>query len=420
MANRVLRRPMFRMGGSPSFEFQEKTSGILSGLDGPKLNASRTGYKPGGVVTLDLSEDSSIEDLGKNKKIIDESGAFNLMDYNEHTNTPMKELIAAAASSNTSNENTNTDGKETIEDRIRKNVALREKLYREYGVDPEKESGAPGSFSSALMNFGINLLAQPGGNLAGAIGKAGSPALKQFQQARMAERLRKGERSRDMIDDAIRGEIDLESERIEAQGAIDEALAKASGTTDKAFQFQAKFDRILETKNQMRDLQKKIDAGEDADGKAADELASLNAAFNDLVGTDPALEAIYKSDFMNRQIDDITDKFVEDNGRPPTTEELLKILKGKKDGGRIKYAEGGEVMEEMSESIDMVTGQGQTQDLSYRELRSRLPREITDDVISLIAVSKQALTDFANIQTQQDVDNFNQSYNVDLVLPQEG
>ena len=42
MANRVLKRPMFRMGGSPQFEFQEQTSGVLSGLDGPKLNASRT------------------------------------------------------------------------------------------------------------------------------------------------------------------------------------------------------------------------------------------------------------------------------------------------------------------------------------------------------------------------------------------
>ena len=62
----------------------------------------------------------------------------------------------------------------------------------------------------------------------------------------------------------------------------------------------------------------------------------------------------------------------------------------------------------------------QTQDLSYDELRSRLPREITDDVVTLIATSKAALTDFANIQTQQDVDNFNQTYNVNLVLPQEG
>ena len=44
---------MFRMGGSPQFEFQERTTGILSGLDGPKLNASRTGIN-GGLGSLNL------------------------------------------------------------------------------------------------------------------------------------------------------------------------------------------------------------------------------------------------------------------------------------------------------------------------------------------------------------------------------
>ena len=39
--------------------------------------------------------------------------------------------------------------------------------------------------------------------------------------------------------------------------------------------------------------------------------------------------------------------------------------------------------------------------------------------MTLIATSKAALADFANIQTQRDVDNFNQMYNVNLVLPQE-
>ncbi len=37
MRNRILKRPMFRMGGS--------TDGILSGLDTPKLEASRQGYQ---------------------------------------------------------------------------------------------------------------------------------------------------------------------------------------------------------------------------------------------------------------------------------------------------------------------------------------------------------------------------------------
>jgi len=37
----------------------------------------------------------------------------------------------------------------------------------------------------------------------------------------------------------------------------------------------------------------------------------------------------------------------------------------------------------------------------------------------LISQSAEALEDFAMIQTQQDVDNFNTKYNVNLVLPQE-
>ena len=57
--------------------------------------------------------------------------------------------------------------------------------------------------------------------------------------------------------------------------------------------------------------------------------------------------------------------------------------------------------------------------LSYSELRDRLPKEITDDIVRLIASSPQALEDFATIATQQDVDQFNRTYSVNLVLPAE-
>ena len=59
------------------------------------------------------------------------------------------------------------------------------------------------------------------------------------------------------------------------------------------------------------------------------------------------------------------------------------------------------------------------QDLTFEELRSRLPESITNDVVQLIANSQQALVEFANIQTQQDVKEFNRKYEVNLVLPQE-
>jgi hypothetical protein len=53
----------------------------------------------------------------------------------------------------------------------------------------------------------------------------------------------------------------------------------------------------------------------------------------------------------------------------------------------------------------------------YKSLRRRLPPEITDDVVRLIAYNREAFTDFANISDQSDVQSFNQKYNVELVLP---
>jgi hypothetical protein len=97
-------------------------------------------------------------------------------------------------------------------------------------------------------------------------------------------------------------------------------------------------------------------------------------------------------------------------------------------GGRAGYA-GGELVEQadvniqtpqrdvnMQETVEEGT---QSDQLSYEELRSRLPVEITDDIIRLMVSSPEALTDFAEIQTQQDVDTFNSKYGVNLVLPSE-
>jgi hypothetical protein len=60
----------------------------------------------------------------------------------------------------------------------------------------------------------------------------------------------------------------------------------------------------------------------------------------------------------------------------------------------------------------------QVQPLTYNELRARLPKEISNEVVNLISKSKQALVDFANITTQKDAVDFNAKYGVNLVLPQ--
>ena len=64
------------------------------------------------------------------------------------------------------------------------------------------------------------------------------------------------------------------------------------------------------------------------------------------------------------------------------------------------------------------TPKSEVQDLSYTELRTRLPQEISNEIVMLLANSKQALLDFANIQTTQDIQGFNQQYDVNLTLPQ--
>jgi hypothetical protein len=94
----------------------------------------------------------------------------------------------------------------------------------------------------------------------------------------------------------------------------------------------------------------------------------------------------------------------------------------KKDGGRIKKQLGGGT-ETTAMEVSETVGQGETptaqvQQLSFSELRNRLPKEITDDVIQLISKSQEAMQDFAYIRTQGDVDSkFNIKYGVNLVLP---
>ena len=112
----------------------------------------------------------------------------------------------------------------------------------------------------------------------------------------------------------------------------------------------------------------------------------------------------------------------------------------KADGGRVGYALAGSVMgagdtqepqpgERSYE--ERVAGQRQgpmdqgaapedTAGVTYEELRARLPQEVGDDIVRLLANSAEALEDFAMIQTEQDINIFNKKYGVNLVLPSEG
>ena len=108
---------------------------------------------------------------------------------------------------------------------------------------------------------------------------------------------------------------------------------------------------------------------------------------------------------------------------------------GYKQGGRVGRVEGGMMTETADVNMMTETPQGITDvnvsetetvpeqtneiNISYDQLRDRLPPEVTDDIVLLMSQSYEALADFAEIQTQADVNQFNTKYDVQLFLPQQ-
>ena len=101
----------------------------------------------------------------------------------------------------------------------------------------------------------------------------------------------------------------------------------------------------------------------------------------------------------------------------------VKRRLGLKEGGRVGYQSGNMVQPNaMQASMPMDQGPEvpeEVQNIDYDTLRARLPQSITDDIVRLISTSAEAMEDFATIQSQQDINNFNQKYGVELVLPAE-
>ena len=181
--------------------------------------------------------------------------------------------------------------------------------------------------------------------------------------------------------------------------------------------------------------------------KINNELELVNSALRVLEPKDEYLLAFLKSGRAGQFFESIiaAEEKAQDLSQDDTQFNWNKVIQrassGQKDGGLTTgYAQGG-LTEMVSETetmdgpstdaeIDKQYGQGASEDamnnamaqnsapLTYDELRLRLPPEVSDDVVKLLAASDGALLEFSNIATQQDVDEFNVKYGVELVLPQ--
>ena len=124
---------------------------------------------------------------------------------------------------------------------------------------------------------------------------------------------------------------------------------------------------------------------------------------------------------------DLRAEFIDLYGAAPNSSQLDKAVDDYKasmgfaKGGRVDRAMGTPEMGEQPMtnpmSVERQDVAMETQDQgndAYAMLRARLPQEIPDDVVKLIAYNKDAFADFASIKNQEDVSSFNQKYGVSM------
>jgi len=315
---------------------------------------------------------------------------------------------------------------------------VKEVMGEMQSVMPQRNT-AKRRLGDLMIDFGIDIASRTptGSGISGAISTALASAKDPFDRFRQSRAASEGFEDKLALGayDVVKGEQASQKE-FDREKELIALEAKLNPKNVKGFEFQSKQDALSKLQDgqdvitqQITDIQT-MPASPEVDVNANQEkikqlkreleknqqLQTLITKEDDLIG-----ETILKSIAADTGDFDLTD-YMEYKNNP---EEFLKKLReDKADGGRIGLNLGGmsnkPMMTGMVEEVQETGTTDPVADLSYAELRARLPKEITDDVITTIASSKQALLDFANIRTQQDVDEFNQQYNVNLVLPQEG
>jgi len=306
-----------------------------------------------------------------------------------------------------------------------------------------------------LTEFGLDIASRPpvpGGILATAATSAKEP-YQRFMQ-------RKGEA--DLQEYA--SESDMFKTMLSSYGDIMAAKEEGAG---KSWLEQWKFEQIPLLNTKIDKLKKEIIDPDLSDEKKAEKELELETAIDQksrIVSLDPVTEAWLKTKDGGYAVVDMKDKLVAEDLKLEPEE---RKYKGKKDiqltidaiaavkselgmakGGRVGYQGGKSVMPGATQAAltdgydtsglqgyDMEGGfqpsnlqgfpaQGEEipeelRNIDYETLRARLPSSVTDDIVRLIATSAEAMEDFATIQTQQDINNFNKKYGVELVLPAE-
>ena len=307
---------------------------------------------------------------------------------------------------------------------------------------PKAGGLSPGTLPGFLTQFGLNLTSQvPTGNIFQTAAMAAQDPFKTFQAAKLARTDDRSRFARDLFSGDIASQYDLEAQRIKnlKEGADGRKTpeVEASLITDAQNNIFAARD-ILNNKDstpdQIKNAQRTIKVNQNVLVKELGVPAEYAAIISSAELFDAEMDAVVAT--YNEKNQKLAEEYMKENPDVPVTE-VLKIYPQLEAGSakaraltiedlreRFFYAEGGRAgfrlgtePKMMDSVVEQKQQTGEVQDLSYTELRARLPQEISNDIVMLLANSKQALLDFANIQTTEDIASFNQQYDVNLSMP---
>ena len=294
--------------------------------------------------------------------------------------------------------------------------------------------------ADALIEFGLNLAsAPPSGSIFSTAAGAAKEPFQRYAKSKAESEAAKYVSEADMFKTLIGAQAKLKSAAKEGKGWLE----------------QWKFEQIPilnEKINRLAALKPKRGS------KEFEELQNAREQKARIVQLDPLTEAWAKSDAAamsiqqeaKRLIKEDIQKAAEDESyqrkypegtKPSDTVVVIDAINNVKqqiqkglynEGGRVGYQQGLSVdkLSELNkatvtpfqESPQMEQAETMPEELTgvtYDELRRRLPTEVSDEIVRLLVSSAEAMEDFAMIQTEEDVANFNQKYSVELVLPSE-
>jgi hypothetical protein len=278
-----------------------------------------------------------------------------------------------------------------------------------------------GNLSEFLIDFGLNVAgATPSGSILSTAAQAAQEPYGSYTAKKAAAASEKDRFTRNMIQDISEQMSEEEQERLGA------------GTGKKQYEYRGKYDDYTDLLGIQRQLEEKLRKAQEAPTGVPPGPGGLpNAEIIQKIKDDLEDNKKQQLLFADEEKDYILEKLIRDP--MVTAEEVEEYIRTKKEtgvgtmpesnatGGRVGYATAGPVMptampEQQHPTMNTQASGGE---LTFQELRSRLPSTVPDDVVQLLASSEEALTEFANIQTERDITSFNRKYQVRLVLPQE-